>query len=380
MPKVLFLTTSHHFDDDRIFHHQAKELVLQGFEVKICSLTSDIKGFFEEIEVECFDILHLSASEKVKTFLKVCQNFKPDIIIASEPIAVFGAQKYRKIFGCNVVYDITEWYPAMSMLRVYSGFSKPFHAVKFFCIQLLAGFFATHFIFGERTKFFPLAYFFSFKDKLVLPYYPDQKFVQEHIKKFNPKSIVLCCTGAISEDKGTGNFFKTANLLQQRNPKCEIRIIIVGAARNDSDKAYFQQLLSDSIIKNIDVKPPTIFKNFTESFAEADICLDLRMFNFENHHSLPIKLFYYMGAGKPVIYSSLKGIKKHLDVSEFGFLVDPENTVQTVECIEKYLQNSELYDQHAKSARKNFMEKYSWENIRGSFTTFIRNSLPKTQP
>jgi glycosyltransferase involved in cell wall biosynthesis len=377
MPKVLFLTTAHHYDDDRIFHHQAKELVSHGFEIKICSLTSDCKGIINGIHIECFDILHKSVSEKTDIFLKVCKEFRPDAVIASEPVAVFGARKYCKKTDCSLIYDITEWYPAMSMLRDYSGITKPFHAIKFLGIQILVGWFATHFIFGEKTKFFPLAYFFPFKKKLVLPYYPDQEFVQENIKTFDPKSIVLCCTGAISEDKGTGNFFKAANLLQERNPDIKIQILIIGAARNKQDEAYFYKLLAETLIKYVEIKEPTSFEKFTDSFAEADICFDLRSFNFENHHSLPIKLFYYMSAGKPIIYSALKGIRKHLDVSKFGFLVNPEDTLQIVENIEKYLQHPELYSQHAVSARKNFLEKYNWDKIRQTFTNFIRQSLPK---
>ena len=31
--KILFLTTAHHFNDDRIFYHQAKELKNKGFDV-----------------------------------------------------------------------------------------------------------------------------------------------------------------------------------------------------------------------------------------------------------------------------------------------------------------------------------------------------------
>lgn len=206
MPKILFLTTAHNFDDDRIFFHQAKELITSGFEVKICSLTAEFKGKIDGIEIESFDILKESVQTKIQKFIEVCNSFQPNCIICSEPIAVIAANKFRKTKKVSIVYDITEWYPAMSMLQDFSYVMKFIHGIKFFLIQLYAGFLSTHFIFGEETKKFPLAYFFSFKKKINLPYYPQERFVSENIKQLKPNEITLCYTGAISEDKGIGNF------------------------------------------------------------------------------------------------------------------------------------------------------------------------------
>lgn len=376
MPKILFLTTAHHYNDDRIFFHQAKELISRGFEVQICSLTSDFKGEIDGVEIESFDVLNYSVKTKIQKFIEICNSFQPDCIICSEPIAVFAAKKFNKTKKVSIVYDITEWYPAMSMLVNYTFVMKLIHGFKFFLIQLYAGFLSTHFIFGEETKKFPLAYFFPFKKKIILPYYPHEKFVSESIKKLNPNEIKLCYTGAISEDKGIGNFFNAIEILCQRNPKLSIKILIVGSARRKEDEIYFSDILSKSSVKNIEIRKPTSFEEFTESFADADICFDVRNFNFENHHSLPIKLFYYMGAGKPIIYSGLKGIRKHMDVSDFGFLVNPKEAEEIADSIEKYLKNLELYGRHAANARKEFIEKYNWNVIKNSFVTFIQNSLP----
>jgi len=378
MNKILFLTTAHHYNDDRIFFHQAKELFGRGFEVKICSFTSDFKGEIDDIEIESFGILNQSAKTKTQKFLDVCKTFQPDSIICSEPIAVIAAHRFSKTKKISIVYDITEWYPAMSMLQDYSFPMKLIHGFKFFLIQLYAGFLSTHFIFGEETKKFPLAYFFPFKKKMILPYYPHEKFVSENIKKLSSNEITLCYTGALSEDKGIGNFFIAVEELNKRNPQLNIKILIVGSTRSENDREYFAEILAKSSVRNIEIKQPTSFESFTKAFADADICFDLRNFNFENHHSLPIKLFYYMGARKPIIYSNLKGIRKHMNVSGFGFLVDPKDSVKIVAHVENYLRNSKLYDLHAANARKEFMEHYNWKVIKNSFVNFIQNSLPKS--
>lgn len=379
MPKILFLTTAHNHDDDRIFYHQATELVKKGFEVKICSLYSDFKGTVQGVDIESFDILKSSSGFKINKFREICNSYQPDCIICSEPIAILAAHHFKKQKDVCIVYDITEWYPAMSMLEQYSFLLKLFHGIRFFLIQLYAGFLATHFIFGEETKKFPFVYFYPFKKNITLPYYPDEKFIAQNINSLNKNQITLCYTGAISEDKGIGNFFKAINTFQNRNPQINTNVLIIGSARKEGDEAYFKGLLSQYSFKNIEIRKPTFFEKFTESFSDADLCFDLRAFNFENHHSLPIKLFYYMGAGKPVIYSDLKGIRKHLDVTDFGFLVNPQDSDHISDCIEKYIKNPELYKAHADNAAIKFNQKYNWNVIKQSFVNFITQSLPKSK-
>lgn len=375
MPKVLFLTTSHSYNDDRIFYHQAKALRDNGYEVKICSLYADYKGYIEGIEIESFAILEESIETKMETFSKVCDTFHPDCIICSEPLAVVAVKKFVKEHKISCIYDVTEWYPSMSMLQNYRFPVKIFQGIKFSLIQLYAGFLSTHFIFGEATKKFPLAYFFGFKKQMILPYYPSSVYIDESIKELTPGSITLCFTGQISKDKGIRNFFKAIDLLRQKAPDVHIKILIIGAAIHESDDVYFRTLVKNYSFENIDIRKPAGFEQFTGAFAEADLCFDLREINFENNHSLPIKLFYFMGAGKPVIYSDLKGIREHMGELSFGSLVDPHDAEAISDIIVNYIRNQELYRSHTLNARKEFKEKYNWELIKDNFVDFVKKSM-----
>ncbi|RQO35159.1 glycosyl transferase family 1 [Chryseobacterium sp. KBW03] len=377
MPKVLFLTTSHNYNDDRIFYHQAKALRDNGYEVKICSLYAEYKGHIDGIEIESYAVLEESIEKKIDTLRKVCDTFQPECIICSEPLAVIAAKKFVKKHKASYIYDVTEWYPSMSMLDGYRYPAKIFQAVKFSLIQLYAGFLSTHFIFGETTKKFPLAYLFGFKRQIILPYYPDTVYIRESVKRLDPETITLCYTGQISKDKGIDNFFKAADKVRQKYQELRMKILIIGSTVQESDELYFSTLLKKYSFEHIEIRKPTTFEKFTEALAEADVCFDLREINFENNHSLPIKLFYFMGAGKPVIYSNLKGIRKHMGDLSFGNLVDPQNAESISEIIINYIRNPELYYSHALNARKEFNEKYNWEVIRNSFVDFVKSSIDK---
>lgn len=373
--KVLFLTTAHKYDDDRIFYHQATELKKQGFEVKICSLCSDFQGFVRGVEIESYQILNQTTQQKTEVFVKVCTAFQPDCIIASEPLAVIAAEKFKNNNNkTNIIYDITEWYPSFRMLQGYSSFLKIFHSIKFLMIQLYAGFISAQFIFGEDSKKFPLAYVFPFKKTLILPYYPDEKYIKENIKTLESNKIRLCYTGRLSKEDGIGNFFSAINVLRKLRPNLEISILIIGSPKKEEDKKYFSDLLELYSFDNVIIKKPVKFENFTEAFEDADLCFDLREKNPEYNLSLPIKLFYYIAAGKPVIYTNLKAIEKHIDVNHFGYLVDPEDSDSIARMIAAYLEDPTLYLSHAQNARQAFKEKYNWEVIKTSFIDFVKTS------
>ncbi|MGH1520250.1 glycosyltransferase [Chryseobacterium sp. JK1] len=377
MPKVLFLTTSHNYNDDRIFHHQAKALKEFGYDVKICSLYEEYKGNMEGIEIESYAVLEESIQKKTETFQDVCLKFLPDCIICSEPLAVVAVKDFVRDKKISCIYDITEWYPSMSMIREYRFPTTIFQTIKFSLIQIYAGFLSTHFIFGESTKKFPLAYLFGLKKQTILPYYPDPVYIKENIKELEPGTVSLCYTGQISKDKGIGNFFNIVRKIHEKAPELKVQTIIIGSTRQKSDEAYFSKLLNENTFADIELRKPTSFEKFTEVFADADFCFDLREINFENNHSLPIKLFYFMGAGKPVIYSNLKGIRQHMGKLSFGSLVDPRNSDQIAEIVINYTRNPDLYRSHAINAITEFKEKYNWTIIRNAFIDFVKKSIDK---
>ncbi|RKS96799.1 glycosyltransferase [Chryseobacterium defluvii] len=375
MSKILFLTTSHSYNDDRIFYHQAKELESQGYKVKICSLYADFQGMIDGIEVEAYGILDHSIKEKHKKLQEVCDHFQPDCIICSEPLTVVAAKKIKREKKISIIYDITEWYPSMRMVEKYPSYLKPFHAVKFFLIQLYAGYLSTHFIFGENTKKFPLAYVFPFKKSILLPYFPDDRYIHPHIKKLEPDKITLCYTGQMSKEKGIGNFFEAIACLRQKRPQLQVEILLIGGTRTEKDTFYFSNLLNQYNWDNIRIEKAASFETFTQAYASADICFDLRELNYENDHCLPIKIFYYAASGKPVIYTNLKATREHVDVSKFGFLVNPVDSEAIADIIWQYINTPELYDKHAQNAREEYEKKYNWGIIRDIFVDFVTKTL-----
>jgi len=91
----------------------------------------------------------------------------------------------------------------------------------------------------------------------------------------------------------------------------------------------------------------------------SDICLLPAYKNDVMKNIVPIKMYEYMAAGKPVIATSLPGIKKEFGNDNGVIYVDrPEDVLEkAVELIE----NGGI-EKEGRKARK-FVEKYSWDNI-----------------
>lgn len=373
MKKILFLTTAHRDDDDRIFHHQAKTFYDEGYRVKVCSLSSARNGVFEGIEVESFPILERSTDEKIEAFRKVIADFQPDGIFCSEPLAVVATKDYQKKTLCPVVYDITEWYPSLRMIAGHSLLMKILLTIKLFLIQLYAGLLSTAFIFGEKTKYFPLYYLFFWKKSIVLPYYPMERYIHNGMKSLEKKQLTLAYTGIFSKGKGVGNFLEVADAIRKKRPELHLHLLLIGRSPNEEEDAFFQAELKRHSLHHVEVHSPVSLEDFSFAIRHADFCFDLREVNFENHHCLPIKIFYYAASGKPVVYSHLKAIKKQVEYKPFAILVNPENAETIAEKVLAIYDAPSRYEMMAKNARKLFEEKYNWALLKPKMLTFTQN-------
>ena len=372
--KVYFLTTAHAYDDDRILYHQAKTLIASGYHVKITSLSSDFSGCVQGIEVYAKNcISEYSISQKKDFLLAQLYDYSPDVIICSEPLTVDAASTYRKTHTCVVVYDVTEWYPTKRQYADVFVLLRPFIFFAYFMYNLVSGKRADAFIFGEEYKQYPFKLVFPKKKRILLPYYPHPDYIFFKKKMLNPSKLCLCYTGRISKENGTFRFLHVAHKFIQQNPHVDVSILLVGNPKTAVDAEKLHEAMRMYMFENITHIPFTHFLNYTKVLQDVDICFDLRDMSVENSYSLPIKLFYYVACGKPILYTKSKAISKHMDISKYGFLVNPDNTAEIVEKIQRYVKNPHVYEAHSSAARDAFLKKYNWKKIEQSFISYIQS-------
>jgi glycosyltransferase involved in cell wall biosynthesis len=372
--KISFLTSGHFPFDDRIFYHLGKTLSANSYEVEVVSSKTALVDSSDGISINSFEGDHLPKKDKTDLFYERLKNFCPEIIICSEPLPVLAATRYRRQCdsGVTVIYDITEWYPSKKNLLPYNPFFRWIIFIRLIAFNLLASCFADGFIFGEWYKSRPYRLLFPFKPYAFVTYYPDLGYISMKEPSMTGEKLKLIYSGRISMEKGFGNFIKVIAGLSDIHKDLGIEAEIIGWYESDKDKRECEPLfkIAGENISLI-VTGRQNFKNYIEKIKEADIFLDLRMPGFENHRSLPIKLFYYAALGRPVIFTDLKSIRRDVETEKFGFLVKPHRTEKIIKIISGYLHDRELYLEHCRNSRHLAEEKYNWQKISPGLLKFI---------
>ena len=378
LAKIAFVTTAHSGFDDRIFYHQAKSLADKNFQTLIISSFDEGEYNSVNINVVGFKGDSITKIEKVRKIQTLLTEFDPEIIICSEPLAVIAANKYRKSekLKVKIIYDITEWYPSKKNLLGTSGIKRITTILKLSVFNLFASGFVNGFIFGERYKKFPYKLLFPFKKSIQITYFTDLKYISYTVP--TPHNyICLGYTGKISAEKGIFNFINSIKILNHLKPELLVKLKIIGWFQDKTEEEKIINQIKGLNVVSIDILELQKFEEFSKAIQDVDIFFDLRYTDFENQHCLPIKLFYYAACGRPVIYSNLKAIRKEVDISSFGHLVEPENSNEIAKIIANYAENNDYYMTHCFNARNLAETKYNWSIIEPSFLNFINELLKK---
>ena len=373
---ILFLTTAHVALDDRIFYHQARSLVRDGFSVVIVSTASALQETRDSVLIDAAEVNEtMSICQKIAFIRSKLEQYQPDLIICSEPLPVFCAKKYAKKKQVKVIYDITEWYPSRKHFIKVRGYKRRLRFIKLMLFNLYVACATDGFIFGEACKRLPFRILFPFKRQIFLPYYPHKDYITVQPKVFDPANITFCYAGKLAEDKGTSNFLHAIAYFRQCYPQIGVKVKIIGMAESRDEYLKFEHTRSFLNVGELQMIEPVDLPSFTAALADVDICFDLRKDDLEHQMSLPTKIFYYAACGKPVIYSKLWAIRQSVEWKKFGQLVNPQDYKQITSCITNYLEDPALYEQHSRCGKELFAAKYHWSLLERNFLSFVRSFL-----
>ena len=374
LKKIVLLNTWHYSFDDRVFYHQAKSLANHGLEIQIISTKEDCTEKFENITINSFKDSSLSRDEKLDRIQVILTRFSPDIIICDSPLSVFAAYKYKKSHVVSIIYDITEWYPSKIHLQYNKGLKRLIRFFVLLSLNLLAGIRTDSFIFGEYYKSIEYRKLFFWKRYCKLPYYPNLDYIQYYPFQEINDEINLLYTGKINSEKGIDHVIGAIKEAALKCPDILFKLKIIGHFPTIEDQSHFNNLTSDLRenihIDNVKSMP---FLDFCKVIGDTHLFFDLRKVDFENTHCLPIKLFYYLACGRPVIYSDLKAIRKEIKDINFGYLCNPEDNESISAHIVEYITNPVLYAKHSTNAFNISRSTYNWKAIETDFIKFIEN-------
>ncbi|MCC8145240.1 MAG: glycosyltransferase [Bacteroidales bacterium] len=362
--RIAFVLVVHPPHDERVWYQEAESLKKTGSQIHIISTRVENS---ELPNTYTFDDINLNKKEVIKRIFSFLKTIQPDVIICDNPIAILSAKKYKRIIKVNpprIIYDITEWYPSKKNLRGISFIKKCIKIPALVFLSYYTSWFVDGFIFGECDKGTPFRIFFPWKKYIYLPYYADPNLIKVYPVKDISKECVFFYAGSLTQEKGFYSVLK----------------VVMGCVEKYPDVNFTLQLISSDNLPiypshpglKINKKPFLPFLPFCEEIGKADFFFDLRAIDIENTRCLPIKLFYYMAAGRPVIYSDLQAIKKAVpEIDQIGVLTDPKDAEGIASRIGYYLENPDYYKAQCNRARELAEQKYNWQSIEEGFIQFI---------
>ncbi len=345
--KVCHVTSAHETTDIRIFIKECCSLQKAGHEVFLV-------GRGESAERSGVHIVGCGEPKgRMDRFLffskKVCRKaleLNCDVYHFHDPDLLRYAGKWRKK-GKQVIFDSHEdvpaqildkhWIPRIfrgTVAKLYKTFEN--HAVR----KLDAVVAATPYIaekFQNRTV-----------RTCVLNNYPRLDDIQFHPKSFEEREPLVCYVGGISEARGE-------SVMLEAMKKVDGTLLIAGKHEKKRVEAgwiveYTGQIDREEV-------------NRVYGRAVAGLVVLKPCKNYVN--SQPIKMFEYMAAGLPVIYSDFPVWKRIMEETGAGIPVNPEKPEEVAEAVNYLLQHRKEAQEMGRKGREAVERAYSWAEEEG---------------
>jgi glycosyltransferase involved in cell wall biosynthesis len=196
----------------------------------------------------------------------------------------------------------------------------------------------------------------------------DYNFNMRVKKKDDVVTLFYC--GTVDQIRLEGLLPCLSEVVKELSP---IRIIIVGYELNGGYKWIQHELkiLGEDVL--LDLRGTQPYNRVIEATLESDICICPYPNRIDIASTYPVKIFDYMAAGKPVVASSLSGIRKIITNGYNGLLFAPGDYVEMSKLIIKLCESFELRNKLAKNAKASVKE-FSWNRIHEEILLYLEDN------
>lgn len=258
-----------------------------------------------------------------------------------DPDLLRYAKKLKKR-GKRVIFDSHEDVPAQILDKYWiphmfrSFVAKVYEKYEDSVVRKLDAVVAATPFIGEkfRTKT---------KRTYVLNNYPMLEDIQFHPEPFEEREAIVCYAGGISEARGEG-------IMRDAMKKVKGKLIIAG-------KHEKKRIEDGGIVEYIgQIDRKMVDQIYGQAIAGLVVLKPCK--NYVN--SQPVKMYEYMAAGLPVIYSNFPVWEKIMEKIGAGISVNPENPEEVADAIQYLLQHRREAQEMGRKGRAAIESKYSW--------------------
>lgn len=351
--QVCLISSAHRALDTRMFTRQAASLSNAGYKVTVVGL-HDKKESIDGINI--FPLENYSG--KINRI--VCNSWKVLKLSLYLNMDLYHFHDFElipvglilKIFGKKVIYDVHEDYEhsLVSPLKI-NKHNKNILGWLIYRFELFSSYFMDYVIAADTSI---QSKFLSKKTERVTNYPP---LLPSLTRSFTDrKTFRIVFVGSITEDHGARKIMEMFQYLKHREI---VSVDLIGSIN------------SPSLEKDLRSIPEIIYHGRLPWLKACDILSegDLGLFIHQPNQAYlrlsgegVTKLFEYMNAGLPVLYSNFPNLVKLITPLGCGRAVDPTNSCKIAQEIDELIESPYDRIEMGKKGRQAVVEKYNWEN------------------
>ncbi|HNW81255.1 MAG TPA: glycosyltransferase family 4 protein [bacterium] len=344
-------------------YYLAKEFVKNGNKVTIFSGSythiysnpPEVKGFSktEVIDSITYCWIKTPKYKKSQSFGRIVNAFvfvlglflvkkksfgKPDVIIVTSPtpFSIINGYYYKKKFNAKLIFEvrdiwpltlieigsISKWHPFILFMQMFENFS---YRVSDHVVSVLPEAYKHMEQHGmKRNKFVYIPNGIDESEKLE-----NSQSAQKLLNLIPQNKLIVMYAGKIGISNALENIVNAAKLVVRND---NIHFVIIGSG---PEKQNLSELVRENDLKNVAFLNPVAKSEMQLILSRADVCYiglpKLAIFKFGVSAN---KLFDYMYAGKPIIYS-IEEENNPVKLADCGISVNADNPDDIVTAILK---------------------------------------------
>ena len=382
---ILFLCSSHGFEDGRVSQKEAVSLTKLGYKVSMCGQRAQWK--YEHpvtmIDVDSGDVVpdwrnagfppvasRLTRLKRLRMLWKVAKREKADLHVAHEFESACLACLYKKIYKTPYVFDVHEGFDD----NLYEMFGKMWHPL----IRFAMGIFVRLIVSNASgiTAASSANTFFEYAEKTNKPHFVlhNAPFIEYFpFSETENKPILIIHEGGFGRIRGSKQVAEALCILAKTH---DFRFMILGKIFSEADrKEFFDIIEKGGIIGRIDDHGAMPWKEFgaVESSGQIGIICSQRHLN--HYRSLANKLYNYMSCGLAVLGMKDSETEKIIRDCNSGICVDTTKPEEIAKGLAYLIDHPDARRQFARNGRKAIEDKYGWHCMERLMGKFYRNIL-----
>ncbi len=187
----------------------------------------------------------------------------------------------------------------------------------------------------------------------------DQKQARSKLGLNDSKKYV-CFVGHLAAWQGVEFLIYSAPFILEKFPDVRFLVVGDGVMRDKLLKIASEMGLSDKFTFTGRVP----YENVPVYINAADVCVAPFILARNSKIGLSaLKTYEYLACGKPIVASSIPGVKDLIDLSGGGISVPPENPGELANAVVKLISDQKTCNAMGEQGRKYVVENHSWDGV-----------------